>query len=251
LKSHVFIGYDEREKDPYNVCVQSLKDSSLDPDRIIVHPLFHRDLRDKGLFDRPWRITEQGTYEDVRDGRPFSVQFSHTRFLTPYLARQKGIYDRVMFVDCDFLFLEDVNNIFDSVRKDRMNDQYAVHVVKHDYKPQNTVKMDGAVQSSYNKKLWSAMMMFDTTAKSCVELTPEVVNNQPGSYLHQFQWLRSDAEIGSIDPSWHYVAGHSTGKPKAVHYTEGGPWFDKYSNCEYAGEWYRSFYKHIQQSVPR
>ena len=27
------------------------------------------------------------------------------------------------------------------------------------------------------------------------------------------------------------------GKPKALHYTEGGPWFKDKTNCEYAKEW--------------
>jgi len=27
------------------------------------------------------------------------------------------------------------------------------------------------------------------------------------------------------------------GKPKILHYTEGGPWFDGYRDCEYADVW--------------
>ena len=27
------------------------------------------------------------------------------------------------------------------------------------------------------------------------------------------------------------------GTPKAIHYTEGGPWFDDYRDCEYADVW--------------
>ena len=27
------------------------------------------------------------------------------------------------------------------------------------------------------------------------------------------------------------------GKPKAIHYTEGGPWFKNYRNCEYGDVW--------------
>lgn len=256
LKNHIFIGYDEREKDPFNVCVQSLKDSSTDPDRIVVHPLFHRELRTLGMFDRPWKVMEDGTYEDVRDGRPFSVQFSHSRFLTPLLARMLGIKDVVMFVDCDFLFQQDVNQLFDQARQEK--DKYAVQVVKHDYKSINTHKMDGAIQSSYNKKLWSALMLFNTEHKGINQLTGQNVNNKPGSWLHSFEWLDDDSLIGSIDERWHFVGDHSevtTGvsghEAFAIHYTEGGPWFNKYSDCLYAGNWYKSFYKYIQQGVPR
>ncbi len=256
MKSHIFIGYDEREKDPYNVCVQSLKDNSSRPDDIVIHPLFHRDLRARGLFDRPWKITEAGTYEDERDGRPFSVQFSHTRFLTPYLAKQEGINDVVLFCDCDFLYLKDVNELFDQVRGSRK--KYPVQVVKHDYRPQNTVKMDGSVQQQYNKKLWSAMMFFDTTHPQVQTLTPEVVNTQPGSFLHSFSWLGDDELIGGIDERWQFVGDHSEARTGVdgkdaycIHFTEGGPWFNKYADCPYAGLWYKSFYKYIQQTVPR
>jgi hypothetical protein len=27
------------------------------------------------------------------------------------------------------------------------------------------------------------------------------------------------------------------GTPKILHYTEGGPWFDGYRDCEYADDW--------------
>jgi hypothetical protein len=256
-QNHIFIGYDEREKDPYNVCVQSLKDSSKYPDRIKTHPLFHRELRDLGLFDRPWTITPEGTYEDQRDGRPFSVQFSHSRFLTPTLARLKGIDDVVMFCDCDFLFQQDVNKLFDFVRSRRK--QFPVQVVKHDYKPQNTLKMDNSVQQQYNKKLWSAMMFFDTSHPAVKErLTPDVVNHATGSFLHSFQWVGDESLIGEIPETWQFVGNHSevrTGltidEAACIHYTEGGPWFRKYENCPGAHQWLKTFYHHTQQTVPR
>jgi hypothetical protein len=32
-------------------------------------------------------------------------------------------------------------------------------------------------------------------------------------------------------------------KPKLIHYTEGGPWFENYRNCEFAQEWKDNLYQ--------
>ena len=60
-----------------------------------------------------------------------------------------------------------------------------------------------------------------------------------GAYMHRFSWLK-DEEIGSIDHTWNYLVGvydDKDGSPKALHYTEGGPWFENYRNCEFHTEW--------------
>ena len=67
-----FVGYDAREKDAYDVCVFSAQRKSTIP--LHIQPLKHRDLRQRGLFDRPWLIEgETGIMVDQRDGRPFST----------------------------------------------------------------------------------------------------------------------------------------------------------------------------------
>lgn len=256
-KNHIFIGYDEREKDPYDVCIQSLKDNSKNPDRIVIHALNHRDLRKRGYFNRPWEILQDGTYRDVTDGRPFSVQFSHSRFLTNQLAKDMGITDDVvMFVDCDFVFLQDVNDLFDECRKKKH--EFPVQVVKHEYLPkEGSIKMDGSKQLSYNKKLWSSLIMFNTGAKQNDVLTSFRVNNAPGSWLHSFAWLRDD-EIGSIDEKWNFLPNHSENRTGllgydagAIHYTEGGPWFTNYEDCLYGDLWTRYFYRRHRGGLSR
>ena len=53
-------------------------------------------------------------------------------------------------------------------------------------------------------------------------------------------WLDDDL-IGELSCEWNWLAGWyeepEDGKPKAIHYTEGGPWFDDYRDCEYADIW--------------
>jgi hypothetical protein len=113
----------------------------------------------------------------------------------------------------------------------------AVKVVKHDYRPTNTTKFLGAKQEPYDRKNWSSVMLFDNT--KCRALTPDYVESAPGLDLHQFKWIdEHKTPIGDLDPAWNYLVGHSTGKPKLIHYTQGGPWFQEYRNCEFADLWF-------------
>ena len=53
-------------------------------------------------------------------------------------------------------------------------------------------------------------------------------------------WLE-DSEIGELPHHWNYLTDWykepEDGKPKALHYTEGGPWFKEYRNCDYHQVW--------------
>jgi hypothetical protein len=44
-----------------------------------------------------------------------------------------------------------------------------------------------------------------------------------------------------VDHSWNWLVGWykapKDGEPKVLHYTEGGPWFKEYRDCEYNGVW--------------
>jgi hypothetical protein len=40
------------------------------------------------------------------------------------------------------------------------------------------------------------------------------------------------------------------GKPKIIHYTEGGPWFDNYVNCAYGANWEREKNKYLEAVKP-
>ena len=142
-----------------------------------------------------------------------------------------------MFIDCDFLFQEDVANLFKLVK-----DDYSVMCRKFEYHIANDVKMDGMKQTSYDKKLWSSRCLWNTE-----KYFPSVdqVNSKDGAWLHQYQWL-SDDQIGSVPEGWNWISGTDE-VPKAIHYTEGGPWFPQYEKCEYGHLW-KSELNHMENS---
>lgn len=236
----IYVGYDSRESHLYDLCVQSLQKTANLPIEII--PLKHRELRSKGDFYREWKIDAKGQFIDLTDGKPFSTEFSHTRFLVPSLERQRGHTSGLaMFVDCDFLFCEDVYKVFEEAAINGYDK--AVSVVKHNYKPKTTVKMDGMQQVTYNKKLWTSLMVFNLGHPDTQTLTTEEVNTRDGSYLHQLQWIKDDGNIGSINEKWNFIPEHSEERVNvleigAIHYTEGAPCLTGYENCPYSYLYY-------------
>ena len=77
-----------------------------------------------------------------------------------------------------------------------------------------------------------------------------MVNNETGKFLHRFGWLE-DKLIGNLDYKWNWLVGWyeetSNNKPEAIHFTEGGPWFENYKNCEYSKIW--SQYKEEMEKI--
>ncbi|KAG8084152.1 hypothetical protein GUJ93_ZPchr0010g9317 [Zizania palustris] len=221
----VFIGYDPREHEAYEVCRRSLLRHASVP--VDVRPIRQPELRAAGLY---WR--DRGPTE--------STEFSFTRFLTPYLAGYRGW---ALFVDCDFLYLGDLAELLACVLPDD-SARLAVACVKHEYTPAEPTKMDGAIQTVYPRKNWSSMVLYNCGhPKNVAALTPDAVSTQTGAFLHRFAWLDDD-EIGELPFAWNFLVGHnkvdpadSGTQPKAIHYTSGGPWFERYKNCDFAELW--------------
>jgi hypothetical protein len=209
----VFIGYDAREAVAYSVLAHSIHARSSEP--VTIAPLMLSQL--------------QGVYR--RERNPLqSTDFSFSRFLTPYLCNYEGW---AIFVDCDMLMLDDVANLW------RMRDErYAVQVVKHEHVPKEDVKFLGAVQTRYQKKNWSSVMLMNCAR--CTALTPEYVNKASGLELHQYKWLGNDELIGGLPAAWNHLVGYDPPRSDAslVHFTIGGPYFDEYRDCEYSREWF-------------
>ncbi|MFN9633839.1 MAG: hypothetical protein ACK554_10350, partial [Erythrobacteraceae bacterium] len=161
-----------------------------------------------------------------------STEFSLTRFLTPFLAAQEGW---VIFCDCDFLYTVDVHEVLAGLDPSK-----AVYVVQHDYTPSFGVKMDGQRQTSYPRKNWSSFMVLNCDHPDVVALSPAVVNTAPPAYLHRFEWIADDSDIGALELDWNFLEGEyprPASTPRVIHFTNGGPWFDQWANVDYANLW--------------
>ncbi len=212
----MFIGYDSREAVAFSVLAYSIQARASEP--VAIAPLMLTQLRD--IFSRERHALQ-------------STDFSFSRFLTPYLSGYAGWS---IFMDCDMLMLEDIVELW------RLRDErYSVMVVKHDHVPKETQKFLGEPQTKYEKKNWSSVMLFNNA--KCRALTPDYVNAASGLELHQFNWLESDALIGALPDRWNHLVGYNPPRPDAalVHYTLGGPYFEEYRDCEYAGQWRTEF----------
>jgi lipopolysaccharide biosynthesis glycosyltransferase len=217
MNANIYIGWDSRETIAADVCEMSIYKNASEP--VVVKMLKQQDLRDQRVYTRP--VDTQA-----------STEFTFTRFLVPHLNDYKGW---AVFCDCDFLWTGDIQELLT-----KADDRYAVMVVKHDYRPQSMTKMDGKAQSYYPRKNWSSMILWNCEHPANRKLTLDVVNSQSGAYLHRFQWLK-DREIGTLTPEWNWLVNwyHEPwdGAPKAIHYTEGGPWFSNYRDCAYGHLW--------------
>jgi lipopolysaccharide biosynthesis glycosyltransferase len=217
----VFIGYDENETVAYHVLSHSILRNASVP--VSISPLKKELFR--GFFNRP-----RGEYD--------STDFAITRFLVPFLCDYEGY---AVFMDCDMLCLGDIGDLANYMT---LMDHYntAVRVVKHEYSPSTKTKFLDQVQTTYSKKNWSSVMVFNNTL--CRNLTPEYVEKAHGLDLHQFKWC-NDYQIGGLPMKWNFLVGEYKADdemPKLIHYTLGTPCFKEYENCEY-GEMWRAEYK--------
>lgn len=226
----VFIGFDPREADAFAVCRHSIRSRFDGP----VHGLDLEELRDRGLYTRQ---TERraGRLWDTVSGAHMATEFAISRFLVPYLAKERGYTGWALFVDCDFLFLESVDHLFDLC-----DDRYAVMCVQHEYAASVEKKMDGQENTTYPRKNWSSLMLFNLEHPSNHNLTVDLVNTVPGRELHRFCWLDDD-EIGELPAGWNWLVGEypPIGEPKAIHYTLGVPSMQGYEQSDYAKVYWR------------
>jgi hypothetical protein len=200
----VFVGYDSTEEAACYVCAQSIyAHNKSAPMKFIDQQV----LRHRGIYTRP--PDEQA-----------STEFSLTRFLTPWLSSEK--YS--VFCDGDFVFRDDIAKVLDEI-----DPEAVVSCVQHEYTPKQQIKMVDKVQHSYPKKNWSSFMVFNNEKVRKV-LNPEVVNNAPPSYLHQFGWV----EPATLDKKWNHLVGEYDPNPEAIgiHFTNGGPWHGIKTDCD-------------------
>jgi lipopolysaccharide biosynthesis glycosyltransferase len=205
----IFIGYDSREDIAYRVLKYSLERHASEP--LDIRPLVLQELE----FPRP--------HDPLQ-----STEFTYTRFLVPHLCGFEGV---ALFMDCDMLAIGDITEILHLDMS-----QYALRVYKHDHRPTSTIKMDGQPQTQYPRKNWSSFMLMN-----CAKLTAwskAAVLTQPARWLHRFEAI-PDEEIGDIPDGWNVLDRYDA-STKLIHYTEGGPWFERYKTHPYGDVWLRA-----------
>lgn len=220
--NHIYIGYDPREHDAYLVARNSIERRASTP--TLITPL---TLRSVGHIIPP-PLIKDGRMYDIESDAPQSTEFARSRFCIPSIHK-KGW---ALFIDCDFLCLADIQELFDLA-----DEKYAVMVVKHDYVPSETVKMDGQAQTSYSRKNWSSAILWNCSHEAHLRLTNYRLNAWPGRDLHAFKWLQDD-EIGELPAAWNVLVDVQTvPQPKMLHYTLGTPNLIGYENCGYSNLW--------------
>lgn len=221
---HVYIGYDAREEAAVEVALKTLRNvSGIEAD------LLHADrLRDAGMLSR---ISDHrgGQHYDLVSNAPKSTSFAVSRFLTPLLC-QRGW---ALFTDCDMVFVRDPREMLAEIEPGK-----AVYVVKHEYQPATSWKMDSQIQTTYPRKNWSSVMLFDVEHPANRRLSLHEINARPGRDLHRFYWL-ADEEIGALDPAWNWLVDEQP-RPANLgiaHMTLGGPWIPGWKGGSFDAEW--------------
>jgi len=208
----VFIGYDGREVVAFHALVESILEHATVPVAVV-----------------PLRLSMLGQAFQRERSALQSTEFAFSRFLTPFLSHYEGWS---LFLDCDMIVRRDIAELW-ALRDDR----YAVQVVKHVHRPLEDKKFLGQVQTRYDKKNWSSVMLFNNAR--CRRLTPAYVNEASGLELHQFKWLATEDDIGELPPRWNFLVGYDAPCEDIalLHYTSGGPYFRAFREVQYADEW--------------
>jgi len=239
----IYIGYDPTEELYCHVLKKSIESHTKTPYNIV--PIVQSEVRRSGLYWRSGELTETGVVDSF-DRKPFSTEFSFTRFLVPMLNQYSGL---ALFMDCDMFVRSDIDEIFDTAGA---NSSAAISCVKHDYNPSDTSKMGGKVQTAYSRKNWSSFVLWNCDHFANKQLTVGDVNTKAGSWLHSFYWLESE-QIGSINHEWNWLDGHSPEniEAKNVHFTTGGPIYKDWKpsrniDSKYVKEWKDFYLGHLK-----
>lgn len=157
-----------------------------------------------------------------------STMSAFSRWLVPRLAGYEGWH---LYMDSDMLVRQDLADLWEL-----RDDSKSVMVVKHPQYVMPASKFNGKLQTVYDRKNWSSLILFN--ASRCENLTVDYVNTASGLDLHQFKWL-DDTSIGALPNTWNHLVGCEPPNPNAsiVHWTLGGPWFPEYANTEFSNEW--------------
>ena len=216
----IFVGFDQREAVAYHTFVQSIVDNSSMPVRF-----------------SPLKTKLLSNYTEVhKDG---SNDFIYSRFLVPHLMNYTGW---AIYADGDMVCLEDIKKLWDQRDK-----KFAVQVVKHNYKTKIKKKYFGNKNEDYPRKNWSSLILWNCEHPSHKILTPELIQNQTGAFLHRFSWVNDD-EIGELAKEWNWLAMEYEEKNNInlIHYTIGTPCFEEFKNSSLSSYWNKAFLKVLE-----
>lgn len=234
-KLTIWIGYEPREQDAFNVAVASIRAHLAKP--IEINAVALPPLVSHGLYQRPTSRKNGQLWDHISDA-PMSTEFAISRFFVPRLATvplASESSDWALFMDCDMLARADLGELFALA-----DDRFAVQCVQHAQESGEAVKMDGQVQTFYARKNWSSVLLWNLRHPANRALTDAKLNSWAGRALHGFRWL-DDSQIGALPPEWNHLVGVNQPNPdaKLVHFTLGVPSMEGYADCEHAVEWWR------------
>ena len=211
----IVVGFDQREAVAYHTFTQSVIEKSTMPVRFL-----------------PLSINSLSNYnERHNDG---SNDFIYSRFLVPHLMNFKGW---AIYADGDMVCLEDIKKLWNQRDKN-----YALQVVKHDYKTKIEKKYFGNKNENYPRKNWSSLILWNCEHEAHKILSPDFIEKQSGAFLHRFSWIK-DKEIGELEKEWNWLALEYEEKKdiNLIHYTIGTPCFKEYSDKSLSSFWKKSF----------
>jgi lipopolysaccharide biosynthesis glycosyltransferase len=206
----IFIGHDSKYPQATKVCRKSMELHNNNLNITYVEKEHLKRINFYGREDLPGESTE----------------FSFTRFYVPMLCNYSGI---AMFCDNDFLWK------CDPLEVEKYLGDNDIAVVKHEDYEALGIKMNGKENKSYPRKNWSSLIVFNCSKLK--HLSKEYLDNASASDLHELRWAD---KIGEIPRSYNHLVGiyKPHNKIKALHYTNGGPWFDEYKNGEKSLDWW-------------
>lgn len=209
----LFTGYDAREADGWHAFVQSLVETS--SNYRLMPPLSGK----------------QG------DG---TNTFTYARFEVPELCNWSG---PAIFVDAaDMILKADIAELAGLFDMD-----YAVQVVKHDYRTKHAMKYVGtemeAANHDYERKNWSSVILWNCGHIAHFRARDKIrsaIKRGDGKYLHRFGWLE-DRLIGELPIAWNWLPQEDgeNEHAKLVHYTLGIPAFRHYAQDPMSQDWHR------------
>lgn len=212
----IVIGWDSREVQAYRVAKHSVEGNASCRTRIF--PVSHGH---EFTAERPIEVDARRHLWCPISEAPMATEHAVARFLVPFLPCAR-MGSPVLFMDGDVVCRGDVADVLDL-----LDVRYAVQVVKRDQPPGASFKMDGVSQTTYPRKNWSSVCLWNTAHPGHQRLRLEDVQAKPGRWLHAFSWLRDD-EIGDLPRAWNHLVGIDPEEERAdarlLHYTLGGPW---------------------------